>query len=120
MKKQSLIKAFRHAFAGLFYFLLNDRNATIHFISCVLVVFAGLYFSIPVNEWIMLLICFALVISFEICNYAIERLCDVVHAEHHPMIKTAKDVAAAAVLWSAIISAVIGLLIFVPKIYAII
>lgn len=119
MKKQSLLSAFRHAFNGLFYFLGHDRNGRIHFGACFLVTLAGFYFRIPVTEWCILLTCFALVVSFEMCNHALENLCNVVHADHHPLIKTVKDVAAAAVLWSAVISVVVGLLIFIPKIISI-
>jgi diacylglycerol kinase len=116
MKKQSLSKAFYYAFSGLFYFLRNDRNGRIHLLACVVVSGAGFYFHVSETEWIFLLLCFALVIGFEMCNHALENLSDVVHIEHHPLIKTVKDVAAAAVLWSAIISVVIALIIFIPKI----
>jgi diacylglycerol kinase len=120
MRSQPLLKAFKHAFDGFGYFLLHDRNGKIHFTACIVVAAAGFYFKISVSEWSILLICFALVISFEMCNHALENLCDVVHAEHHPFIKTVKDVAAAAVLWSAIISVLVGLLIFVPKIISLV
>ncbi|MES2330876.1 MAG: diacylglycerol kinase family protein [Bacteroidota bacterium] len=119
MKKQSLLSAFRHAFNGLFYFLRHDRNGKIHFVACFFVTLAGVYFHASPSEWSILLICFSLVISFEMCNHALENLCNVVHADHHPLIKTVKDVAAAAVLWSAIISVIIGLLIFIPKIVSV-
>ncbi|MEO8172754.1 MAG: diacylglycerol kinase family protein [Sediminibacterium sp.] len=120
MKRQSLLSAFRHAGNGLFYFLGHDRNGRIHFITGFLVTLAGFYFHITAIEWCILLICFALVISFEMCNHALENLCNVVHADHHPLIKTVKDVAAAAVLWSAVISVVVGLCIFIPKIISIV
>jgi undecaprenol kinase/diacylglycerol kinase (ATP) len=119
MKTQRLVKSFRHAFDGIFHFLGQDRNGRIHAGAAVLVFFAGIFFHVNTAEWISLLICFALVIGFEMCNHALENLCDLVHADHHPTIKTVKDVAAAAVLWSAIISVIIGLLIFIPKIIAI-
>ncbi len=116
MKKQSLPTAFYHAFNGLFHFLRRDRNARIHLLAAVLVTAAGFYFHVSSTEWMILLICFAMVPCVEMLNYALENLCDVVHADHHPLIKTAKDVAAAAVLWCAIISLAIGLIIFIPKI----
>lgn len=118
MKKRSLSHAFAHAFRGLLHFVRSDRNGRIHFFAAMAVTVAGLYFHITTGEWISLLTCFAMVIAFEMCNHAIEQVCDVVHAEHHPSIKIAKDVAAAAVLWSAVISAVIGSIVFVPKILA--
>ncbi len=61
-----------------------------------------------------LLLCTGLVISLEMLNSAIERICNMYTTEFHPAIKIIKDIAAAAVLWSALISLVVGLLIFLP------
>lgn len=118
MPQQSLIKAFRHAFNGLFRFAGNDRNGRIHFTAAVAVCIAGFYLHISSAEWMMVLLCSALVISLEMGNHALEKLCDAVHPEQSPLIKTAKDVAAGAVLWSAMAAAAIGLLIFVPKLFS--
>ena len=118
MKQQPLLKSFAYAINGIVYFFANDRNGRIHLAAAVWVTIAGIYFNISVMEWMILLLCIALVISMEMLNHALENICDSVHTAHHPLIKTAKDVAAAAVLCSAVISAVIGMLIFVPKISA--
>ncbi len=120
MKSQPIAKAFEHAFNGMGYFISHDRNGKIHFALAVLVAVAAFFFKLSATEWCILLLCTGLVISLEMMNHAIENLCDVVHEAHHPLIKIAKDVAAAAVLWSAIISVIIGLLIFIPKIAALI
>lgn len=116
MKTQPLLKAFVHAFNGIFHFIANDRNGKIHFVAVSAVTVAGLYCKVSSAEWCILLLCFALVISLEMCNHALEKLCDAVHPDQHPLIKTVKDVAAAAVLWSAMVSIVIGLVMFIPKI----
>lgn len=115
-KRQTLLNAFRHAFNGMFYFLRHDRNGKIHIAIAIIVAIAGVFFRVSEAEWLAMLVCFALVVSLEMSNHALENLCDLVHADHHPLVKTVKDVAAAAVLWSAIASAVIGAVIFVPKI----
>lgn len=115
MKSQPLSKAFVHAFRGMEYFFTHDRNGRIHLLAAVVVSATGYYAAISATEWAILLLCMAMVISFEMLNHALEKLCDLVHSEHHPLIKTAKDVAAAAVLWSALISALVGLFIFIPK-----
>ncbi len=116
MKAQPLIEAFLHAGNGIAGFFKTDRNGKIHLTAAVLVFMAGWYFAISVTEWCLLLLCIGLVIALEMLNYALERVCNMIHTEWHPVIKAVKDVAAGAVLWSAIISAVIGLLIFIPKI----
>ena len=67
-------------------------------------------------EWIAIGFCIAFVIAMEMLNTALEKLCDVVHQEVHPGIKKVKDIAAGAVLISAIFSLITGLIIFLPKI----
>jgi len=59
---------------------------------------------------------FAIVLCFEIINSAIEKLCDLVMPEHHAVIKKVKDMSASAVLLAAIISFIIGCIIFLPKV----
>ena len=117
MKQNSLLKAFQYAFAGMGHFFLNDRNGNIHILISVMVATGGWFFGISLQEWCIVLVCMGLVISLEMTNHALEKLCDAVHEAHHPLIKIAKDVAAGAVLWSAMISVIIGLLIFLPKIF---
>ena len=63
------------------------------------------------------LILFALVLSLELVNTAIEAVVDLASPDIHPLAKLSKDAAAGAVLISAIISAVIGLMIFIPYIF---
>ncbi len=120
MKTQPLLKAFGHAFDGLFHFFSTDRNGKIHLIIAILISITGWYCSLSVTEWSILLLCFSTVISFEMINHALEKLSDAVHPEHHILIKISKDVAAAAVLWSAIISVIIGVLILLPKLISLV
>lgn len=117
MKQQPIANAFKHALNGAAHFIMQDRNGRIHFFVALFVIAAGIYFGITATEWSILLLCIAIVISFEMMNHAIEALCNVVHEAHHPLIKTVKDVSAAAVLWSVIASVVIGLITFIPKIF---
>ncbi len=116
MKVQPITRAFGHAFNGLGHFFIRDRNGKIHLMAGIMVLLAGWYFAISTAEWCIILLCTAVVLSLEMLNYAIENLCNLVHSEYHPLVKTTKDVSAAAVLWSALLSLVIGLVIFIPKI----
>jgi undecaprenol kinase/diacylglycerol kinase (ATP) len=113
---QSLAKAFVHAFNGMRYFFLHERNGKLQLSVAALVVLLSVGVGISAAEWIAVLLCIGIVLSLEMLNSALEKLCDVVQEEYHPVIKIIKDVAAAAVLWSSLISAVIGLIIFLPKI----
>lgn len=118
MKQQPLYKAFIHAFNGLLFFFRNDRNGRIHLLAAMIVVMMAAFLHLAAMEWAVILVCIAWVMALEMLNHALEKLCDAVHPETHPFIKAAKDVAAGAVLVSAIISMIIGLIIFLPKIVA--
>lgn len=111
-----LLKSFANAFHGLKDCLAHEKNFQIQYTVALLVLGAGIFFSLSVTEWMIILICFAVVLSFEIINSAIEKLCDLVCPEFNLTIKKVKDMAASAVLLSAIISFIIGCIIFLPKI----
>ena len=110
------IDSFRYAINGFRLVLKTEINMKIHVIAAVLVSIFGFLFSISVIEWIVVLICFALVLGAEIGNTVVEKYLDEFHPERSPTIGAIKDMSAAAVLVIAFFSAVIGLIIFVPKI----
>lgn len=109
------MKRFIHAINGLVSAIRSEVNMRIHIIVSVLVCIAGFYFQISSVEWIVLVLCIVLVISFELINTSIEELCNMVQPEQHPIIKKVKDIAAAAVLVAATGSVVAALIIFLPK-----
>ena len=74
------------------------------------------YFEITLHEWIAVVCAIGIVIVSEILNTAIEKLTDMVSPEIHPKAKVVKDLAAGAVLMASIVAAVIGLIVFLPKI----
>ena len=115
MKKEPLRKSFGYAFEGIFTCIKKERNIKIHLFMMTLVIIAGWMFKISMIEWLICLVLFALVISLEIVNTAIEAVVDLCTLERKPLAKTAKDCAAGAVLVSAIFAAIIGFMIFIPK-----
>lgn len=114
MKKRIL--SFKYAFNGIVNALKSEVNLRIHLVIACLVVIAGLFFRISHAEWFACLLCFSIVIPLELINTAIEHIVDLISPNHHPLAGKAKDVAAAAVLVSAIFSVIVGVLIFTPKI----
>lgn len=108
------IRSLGYALNGFWLFFRRERNGQIQGVVALLVVTAGFVIGVTRLEWIALLLCTGLVISLEMVNSAIERTCNMYTTEFHPAIKIIKDIAAAAVLWAALISLVTGLLIFVP------
>ena len=103
-----------HALAGLRYALKTQANARVHLVATILVVSLGAGLEISALEWAAILAALALVWMAELLNTAIEILCDIVSLERLETIKRAKDVAAAAVLVSAVAAAGIGAAIFLP------
>lgn len=111
-----LIKSFAFACAGLKSSFISEPNFRIHLASAVTVFVLGLLFKISPAEWLAAGFCIALVLTMEMMNTAIEKLCDVVQEGFHPGIKKVKDIAAGAVLLSAFFSIITGAVIFIPKI----
>lgn len=111
-------RAFSFYFAtqGLFAFFKTERNAQIQLMAAVIVTAAGFYFNISSVEWCIQTLCVALVLSLEMLNSSIEKYIDSHSKDFKPEIKYVKDVAAGAVLISAIASLLIACFIYLPKI----
>ena len=115
-RSKNLIDSFKHAFEGMFYSLKSVKNIKIHLSFTLLVLLGGFFFWIDIVEWFACLICIALVISLELLNSAIEEAVNLTTLEINERAKHAKDLAAGGVLVSAIISFIIGVIIFLPKV----
>ena len=105
-----------HALRGFFLIIKEEPNFRIELYVAMLVIAMSCWFQITRLEWLVILLCIGGVLSAEAFNSSIERLADHITRERHPDIGKIKDVAAAAVLIMVIISVVMGLLIFGPRI----
>jgi diacylglycerol kinase len=110
----SFSESSKHALNGIWTVLKNERNFRIQLVIAVLVVIAGLILQISHRDWIAVSFLIALVLISESINSVIEALCDTISKEYRVNIKYAKDVSAGAVLVSAILSFILGLIIFIP------
>ena len=115
-KTKKLINSFKYAISGIITSFKTERNMKIHILVMILVIIAGIVFKLSLLDWIILVIMFGLVISAELFNTAIETTIDMITKEKNEKAKIAKDVAAGAVLVLAIVSVIVGLIIFIPKI----
>ena len=115
-KKDPLYKSFGYAFEGIGTCIKKERNMKIHCVVAVFVVIAGVILKISAIEWCICLALFGLVMALEHVNTAVEAVVDMVTEEYHPLAKVAKDTAAGAVLIAAIMAAIAGCIIFLPKI----
>lgn len=111
------IKSIRHALHGIAYVLRSQHNAWIHAVVTILVAAAGFFFQLSVAEWCCIVIAASSVWTAEALNTALELLADAAVEDLHPLVGHAKDVAAGAVLVTAIGAAIVGVIIFWPYIH---
>jgi diacylglycerol kinase len=113
--RQTLLRSFRAAFAGLFYGIRTQRNLQIHAAAAVLVVLAAIVLHLTRVEWCLIVLCIGLTAAAELLNTAVEVTLDRLWPQYDDDVRVAKDVAAAAVLVAAITSMAVGLMVFVPR-----
>lgn len=111
------LKSFRFAFNGIRLLVTREHNAWIHCFIAVCVIVTGCLVGLSETEWIVITMAIGMVLAAEAFNSSIEALADLVSPGYNEAIKRTKDLAAGAVLILAIASAVIGLVIFIPKLF---
>lgn len=107
--------SFKFAFQGIKLLFKEEHNSWIHLLFAALAIALAVWLKISLLEWVLVIFCIGFVFVIEIINTAIENICDFISPERHSMIKRIKDLSAAAVLFSAVTSLIIGVLIFLPK-----
>lgn len=115
MKAKKLLDSFNYAFEGIIYTLKTQRNMRIHFVIAVLVLFSSVFFHLSKVETLVLFVTIALVIIAEMINTSIEATIDLITDKYHELAKIAKNVAAGAVLVSAVNSIIVAYIIFYDK-----
>lgn len=116
VKTKKLINSFKYAWEGIVSSFKTERNMKIHILVMLIVILAGIWLKLSGFEWLICVLLFAVVISSELFNTAIETIVDMVMPYKNEKAKLAKDVSAGAVLIVAIAAVVIGGIIFIPKI----
>jgi len=116
MKTRSLGESFRCAFQGVLFVLKTERNMVLHFIAAGLVVLLAVLLQVSSLELMCLTLAVAIVLISELVNTALEILCNIVCCDLEPRIKRVKDIAAGAVLVSAISAVIVGILVFWPRV----
>ena len=114
------VNSFGYALEGLIYAFKYEQNMLVHIFATTLVVVLGLIVDLSSFEWLFVFLIIGLVIATELINTSIEAVVDLISPDEHPLAKIAKDTAAAAVMVFAIVSILIGIFIFLPKIIALI
>jgi diacylglycerol kinase (ATP) len=120
-KKESFLvnrlKSVGYAFKGALLLLKTEASIKIQFIIALIVTIVGFYFEISRSEWIVQILAIGLVMSIEGVNTAIEEIANFIHPERHNKIGLIKDIAAGAVFIASVFACIIGLIIYLPKIF---
>ncbi len=119
MKSRNVWESFYYAFSGIIYGFLKERNLKIHLFAAILAISLGAYLKISQTEWILLSFAIFLVLVVETINTAIEKTIDIIVSNYHPLAKIAKNLAAGAVLLTAINAVIVGIIIFGPYLYGV-
>lgn len=117
-KNQNFLKAFLNALNGIMHTIKNERNIRIQLFFGIAAIVLGGLLKISLLEWVILIITISIVIITELINTAIENTVDLITSEYNEKAKIAKDVAAGAVLVTAINSIIVGTAIFGTKIFS--
>jgi diacylglycerol kinase len=117
VRSRNILESFRFAFTGLWYALRTQRNTRVHLAIAAVVVVLGLCLNLSYVQWAVLTLTIGFVLVSEMLNTVAETLVDLVSPGYHPLAKVVKDVTAGAVLLTAIISVVVGLLILGPLLW---
>lgn len=117
-KNRNIVASTEFAITGILTAFKEERNMKKHGVSALLVIIAGLVFHVSLTEWLFLLLSISLVIGFEIVNSAVENVVDLASDYHFSMLaKKAKDMAAGAVLFVSGFALLVGVAVFLPKLW---
>ena len=111
------LKAVGYALKGAIILIKTEASIKVQFALAVIMTIAGFYFNISTTEWCIQVFAFGLIMSIEGLNTAVEEIADFIHPDFHKKIGLIKDIAAGAVFISAIAASIIGMIIYIPKIF---
>jgi len=112
------LRSFKYSYDGLKYAYVNEQSLTIHITVAIIVVIAGITLQISQIQWLFILMCIGIIMATELINTSIEATIDLISPEINALAKIAKDTASAAVFVFSIVAATGGIIIFLPKLLA--
>jgi diacylglycerol kinase (ATP) len=111
------VRSFRFALEGIAAFFQSEHNAWLHFMATIAVFTLATLVGVTKTELLALVFAIGFVWVTEMFNTCIERVMDFVSDQRHKEIKFIKDLAAGAVLVAAITALVVGVVVFIPKLF---
>lgn len=118
MNIKNNLKSFQIAFLGIYTFIKIEYHGKIHLVSAIIAIALSFYCNINTYEWLFILLAITMVVTLEMINTAIEKTADIISQSYSPPIKIIKDIAAGAVLISAIFAFIVSIIILSPKLYS--
>ncbi|MFS0575259.1 diacylglycerol kinase family protein [Sporosarcina sp. 179-K 3D1 HS] len=112
---QNFFKSFHYAWNGILLGTRLERNFKFHLLAGIVVILAGIWTELTMTEWFIVVVLIGGMLALELMNTAIEKVVDLVTEDYHLLAQQAKDLAAGAVLIYAIVSAIIGIILFGSK-----
>lgn len=109
-----VVKSFTYALKGIYFYITSEGNVRIHLLATVFVIGMGCWLHISLKQWILLVLAIGMVHAAEAFNTAIEEIVNFISPQQHPSAGKIKDLAAGAVLITAITAVLIGSIIFIP------
>lgn len=111
------LKSVGFAFRGAYFLLKTEVSIQVQFVIFILLTVLGFYFNLSTGEWLFQFLAIGTVMSIEGMNTAVEKIADFIHPEKHKEIGLIKDIAAGAVFIASVFAIIIGLIIYIPKIF---
>jgi diacylglycerol kinase (ATP) len=112
MRKPSLLRSITNAIRGLWMIFKSERNFQIEVFALLINIFLIFYFHLSTLDAVLIFMVSFMVLSVEIINTAIEKICDFIHPEYDKRIGFIKDIAAGAVTLMAILSVIVGIFVY--------
>lgn len=112
-RPQDILQPVKDALAGVALTFRTQRHMRFHIYTVGVVVLLALFLGLGPREWLVLLFTVVLVLTAEMFNSAIEATVDLIQPSYHPLAKTAKDIAAGAVLITTTLSLVVGAVLII-------
>lgn len=114
---QNRINGIKFAIRGLWILIQSENSIKIQLIIAVIMTFAGFYFNIALDEWMLQLLAIGLVMGIEGVNTAIEKIADYIQPSYDVKIGLIKDISAGAVMIASLMASAVGCIIYLPKIF---
>ena len=112
----SIRRVIKNSLEGISSYAKDGKSFIIYVFRSLIEIIAGFAFNVNGLEWILIISMLGIILAIELLNTAIEATCDAITKEFNPYIKVAKDCGSAATFVIFIVTVILNIIIFLPKI----